>query len=72
MNKFCVDCKWFLQGSSPEQCECPWLAEVNLVNGKRKQTFCLIERRDWAHGITCGTEGKHWEARDNSSIESAG
>jgi hypothetical protein len=70
--KFCVDCKWFVKDSYPEQCECPYITQINLVTGKRKYVFCLVERRDWAHENTCGTAGKHWEARDNAVVESNG
>jgi hypothetical protein len=70
--KFCIDCRWYVQDSIPPQCDCPYIGDVSLVTGKRDTKFCAVQRRDWAQERTCGEQGKHWEARDSSSVESNG
>jgi len=70
--KFCIDCRWYVQNATPSQCDCPYIGDVSLVTGKRYTKFCAVQRTDWAQERTCGAQGKHWEARDISSVESNG
>ncbi len=58
--KFCVNCRWYIDGLVHDQCSNPKLAEVDLVTGKPKIQYCQSRR---IVNEPCGPDAKLWEER---------
>jgi hypothetical protein len=55
--KLCKDCKYINQC---EQCECPTIPLLDLVNGRHHVFYCAVAR---ANIHLCGPDAKYFEAR---------
>lgn len=78
MSKFCVDCKWYrpekhIRISSSlilvkEACLSPH--QISLVTGRPTEKLPVFERFniDATPGSHCGTEAKHFEARESQQM----
>lgn len=65
MIKYCVDCKYFVDGSFGSWCESHY-REIDIVTGKAKATFAHKCRKD--HHL-CGPEAKWFEPLQKTKVK---